>query len=68
MGLEEAALSDGTYLLYRNENKVLEDLSIGGSESIAAVPVLLAAVALLASYLPARRAAGVEPLEAIRYE
>ncbi|HET9227063.1 MAG TPA: ABC transporter permease, partial [Thermoanaerobaculia bacterium] len=28
MGLEEAALSDGTYLLYRNENKVLEDLGI----------------------------------------
>jgi hypothetical protein len=28
MGLEEAALSDGTYLLYRKENKVLEDLGI----------------------------------------
>ncbi|MBW8876227.1 MAG: ABC transporter permease [Acidobacteria bacterium] len=34
----------------------------------AAVPVLLAAVALMASWLPAERAASVEPLEAIRYE
>ncbi len=34
----------------------------------AAVPVMLAAVALLASWLPAERAASVEPLEAIRYE
>ena len=36
--------------------------------TFAAVPVLLAAVALLASWMPARRAAEVEPLEAIRYE
>ncbi len=34
----------------------------------AAVPALLAAVALIASWLPAERAASVEPLEAIRYE
>jgi putative ABC transport system permease protein len=34
----------------------------------AAVPVLLAAVALMASWLPADRASSVEPLEAIRYE
>ncbi len=33
-----------------------------------AVPALLAAVALFASWLPANRAAATEPLEAIRYE
>jgi ABC-type antimicrobial peptide transport system permease subunit len=36
--------------------------------TFAAVPLFLAAIALLASWVPARRAAGIEPLEAIRYE
>lgn len=34
----------------------------------ASVPTLLAAIALLACYIPARRAASMEPLEAIRAE
>jgi putative ABC transport system permease protein len=33
-----------------------------------AVPLILCAAAALASYLPARRAAGINPVEALRVE
>jgi predicted permease len=36
--------------------------------TFVAVPVILATAAALASYLPARRAAGVDPMEALRAE
>jgi predicted permease len=47
---------------------LLYEVSATDPATFAAVPLLLALVALLASYLPARRAAGIEPLEAMRYE
>ncbi|HWN43841.1 MAG TPA: ABC transporter permease [Thermoanaerobaculia bacterium] len=58
----------GSFAVTRFMKAILFEVSTTDPATFAAVPVLLAAVALLASYLPARRAAGVEPLEAIRYE
>jgi predicted permease len=52
--------------------RVLQSLLFGVSATdpltFIIVPLLLAAVALFASYLPARRAAGVDPTTAIRME
>ena len=40
----------------------------GGSLTYAAVPLVLVAATVLASYLPARRAAAVDPVETLRAE
>jgi len=55
-------------LLTRLLESLLFEVRPGDLATSALVAVALASVALAASYLPARRAAGVDPVVALRYE
>jgi putative ABC transport system permease protein len=55
-------------LLSRAMARLLFGIGAGDFATYAAIAALLAGVALLASYLPARRAARVDPLVALRAE
>jgi predicted permease len=58
----------GALVLTRYMSVILYGVRSWDPVVFAAITALLAAVALLASYIPARRATNVDPLEAVRYE
>ncbi|HUF71828.1 MAG TPA: FtsX-like permease family protein [Gammaproteobacteria bacterium] len=58
----------GAAVLTRYLENLLFGLTALDAATFAAVAVAFAAVAMLAAYLPARRATAVDPLEALRYE
>ncbi|HJU65224.1 MAG TPA: hypothetical protein VJ596_06075, partial [Gemmatimonadaceae bacterium] len=58
----------GALLVTRFMSGLLSEVSARDPATFAAVSVLLAAVALLASYIPAWRATRVEPLLALKQE
>ena len=57
-----------TFLAARGIGSLLVGVSPSDPVTLLLVALLLAAVGLVASYIPARRAMNVEPLRALKYE
>ncbi len=69
MGATTAMVSSGAgLLLSRSMASLLHQVRGFDPVTYAAVPAVLMTVALVASYLPARRATRIDPIEALRAE
>jgi len=58
----------GSFAVTRFLSSVLYQVTPTDLPTFALISLLLLSVAALACYLPARRASGVEPVKALRYE
>jgi ABC-type antimicrobial peptide transport system permease subunit len=58
----------GSFILMRSLQSMLYEVGAADPVTFRAVALLLLFVALLAAYLPARRATKVDPIVASRYE